>query len=363
MRNAMHLRAGVAAIGLAVSGAAWAQTPATTQSSDAPAGLGTMAQEFDQIQPPAIDRNRVNDPSYRAELAPKVREYYARRGDLAVKLLKADPSSPKASTYLDAAFTNFRGTGQMDKASDLVEDLLKRTTNPAVKADCLFVKAVILANKAGEEKAFADTVDQFLAAAPSDERAPQLLAARIELSKDPEEKKKLSARLQEKYPDSPAAAEAKATAERNSKVGKPFELSFNDALTGKHIDMKDLKGKVVVIDFWATWCGPCVAEMPNMKKLYAQYKDKGVEFIGVSLDQPEAAGGLAALKDFCAKQQITWPQYYQGNGWESKFSMSWGIQGIPTMFVVDANGNLADTEARGRLEEILPNLLSQKDKK
>ena len=77
MRNAMHLRAGVAAIGLAVSSAAWAQTSATTQSSDAPAGLGTMAQEFDQIQPPAIDRNRVNDPSYRAELAPKVREYYA----------------------------------------------------------------------------------------------------------------------------------------------------------------------------------------------------------------------------------------------------------------------------------------------
>ena len=54
--------------------------------------------------------------------------------------------------------------------------------------------------------------------------------------------------------------------------------------------MKGLKGKVVVIDFWATWCGPCVAEMPTMKKLYAEYKDKGVEFIGVSLE-PE--GGRA----------------------------------------------------------------------
>ena len=59
--------------------------------------------------------------------------------------------------------------------------------------------------------------------------------------------------------------------------------------------MSDLKGKVVVVDFWATWCGPCVGEMPNMKKLYAEYKPKGVEFIGVSLDQPESAGGLKAL--------------------------------------------------------------------
>ncbi len=59
--------------------------------------------------------------------------------------------------------------------------------------------------------------------------------------------------------------------------------------------MKSLKGKVVVIDFWATWCGPCVAEMPNMKKLYAEYKDKGVEFVGVSLDKSKEQGGLDKL--------------------------------------------------------------------
>ena len=66
--------------------------------------------------------------------------------------------------------------------------------------------------------------------------------------------------------------------------------------------MKGLRGKVVVVDFWATWCGPCVGEIPEMQRIYAEYHDKGVEFIGVSHDLPEEDGGLEALKAFVAKQ-------------------------------------------------------------
>ena len=94
-----------------------------------------------------------------------------------------------------------------------------------------------------------------------------------------------------------------------------------------------------------------------MKELYAKYKDKGVEFIGVSLDQPDYKGGLTKLKAYCADNQIDWPQYYQGNFWSSEFSKSWGINGIPTMFVVDADGNLHSTTARGKLDKMLPTLL------
>ena len=88
------------------------------------------------------------------------------------------------------------------------------------------------------------------------------------------------------------------------------ELAFNDAITGKHIDLqKDLKGKVVVVDFWATWCGPCCAEMPKNKEIYAKFKDQGVEFVGISLDNPDDQGGLTALKKYVAANQIEWPQY------------------------------------------------------
>jgi thiol-disulfide isomerase/thioredoxin len=144
-------------------------------------------------------------------------------------------------------------------------------------------------------------------------------------------------------------------------VGKPFELSFADAITGKPVEMKGLKGKVVVVDFWATWCGPCVGEMPKNKEIYAKFKPQGVEFIGVSLDQPESAGGLTALKEFVSKNGITWPQYYQGKGWESEFSSSWGITSIPAVFVVDAQGNLSSVNARGQLETLLPALIAKRD--
>jgi thiol-disulfide isomerase/thioredoxin len=162
------------------------------------------------------------------------------------------------------------------------------------------------------------------------------------------------------YPDSFSGRIIQGERRRRDRVGEPFALEFDDAISGRRVAREDLRGKVVVVDFWATWCGPCVGEIPEMLRLYEMYHDRGVEFIGVNLDGPAEDGGLDALKTFVAERKIPWPQYYQGHGWDGEFSKDWGISAIPTVFLVDAEGRLYSTEARGKLDALIPKLLDRR---
>ena len=203
--------------------------------------------------------------------------------------------------------------------------------------------------------------EAFVAAYPQHEAAPSALYAAAQTSDDEAHALELYRKIAADYPNSPMAKPAQSQVRRADGVGKAFEISFTDAVSGETVSSDSLKGKIVVIDWWATWCGPCVAELPTMKKIYAEYHEKGVEFVGVSLDAPPADGGREKLLAFVKKNDMPWPQYYQGNGWQSEFSSSWGINSIPALFVIDADGTLVSTEARGKLEEMLPKLIEQRD--
>ena len=102
--------------------------------------------------------------------------------------------------------------------------------------------------------------------------------------------------------------------------------------------------------------------MPKLNELYTKYKDQGVEFIGVSLEQYDQLDlGLARFKKFLKDKEISWPQYFQMDGWESEFSTSWGISSVPSTFVINAEGNLHSTEPHGKLDEMIAELIKKRD--
>ena len=112
---------------------------------------------------------------------------------------------------------------------------------------------------------------------------------------------------------------------------------------GDTIRLSSLKGKVVLIDFWASWCGPCRSSNKTFTKLYPKYKNKGFEILAISLDDDDRAWKKAIVKD-----KITWPQVIDRGGWEAKTAMKWNIMALPTSYLVDKDGRLVAMDLEKR---------------
>lgn len=124
---------------------------------------------------------------------------------------------------------------------------------------------------------------------------------------------------------------------------------------GPIMRLSDLRGKYVLIDFWASWCGPCRRENPNVIKTYANYKDKGFEIFGVSLDQEKSAWINAIAKD-----QLTWPHVSDLQYWNSVAAQAYQVSSIPMTFLLDPQGKVIAKGLRGdSLNQYLANLFSK----
>jgi thiol-disulfide isomerase/thioredoxin len=131
-------------------------------------------------------------------------------------------------------------------------------------------------------------------------------------------------------------------------------LDFTVAnLKGDSIQLSSLKGKVFLLDFWASWCGPCRYSNKHLVKLYSKYKEKGFEILSVSLDDQKNAWKKAVTKD-----KITWMQGIDPGGWEAMAAIKWQVDAIPASFLVNKNGdviaiNLEKDELEKKIKELL----------
>jgi thiol-disulfide isomerase/thioredoxin len=139
----------------------------------------------------------------------------------------------------------------------------------------------------------------------------------------------------------------------------PFKATRMD---GKAVNFPaDYNGKVVMLDFWATWCPPCMAEVPGLVSAYNEYHPKGVEILGISLDQPKAED---TIKKVTGEKGMTWPQVYDGKFWEADVAKLYGIEAIPAAYLVDGDtGEVLAAGASLRGEDLAKTFQAALDKK
>jgi len=165
--------------------------------------------------------------------------------------------------------------------------------------------------------------------------------------------------LLSRFPGTPACAQAETMLaalkiQDELTPGTPFPDFETADLSGAPLSIANYSGKVILVDFWATWCPPCRAELPNVKAAYEQFHDQGFEIIGISLDNKQPT-----LEKFIDQHNMPWPQACDGKAWQGDLVKQYGVLSIPTTFLLDQDGNIVaknlhGTELADHLAKLLP---------
>lgn len=128
------------------------------------------------------------------------------------------------------------------------------------------------------------------------------------------------------------------------RVGVPLEAWTGETLDleGRPVSLADYRGKVTLVDFWATWCGPCMQELPNVLALHREFGGRGFDILGISLDND-----LGTLRRSVRERGIGWRQIADGGGWQSRLAVFYGVQSIPTTVLLDREGKIIAVDLRG----------------
>lgn len=198
------------------------------------------------------------------------------------------------------------------------------------------------------------TFDQQVAAIPNDVLKGQFVVGRLESSRSYNDFQEMNDAFSkyftlEEQKQRAAAVEAKLV---ETKAGVPaFKFAYPD-VTGKKVALDDLKGKLVLVDLWATWCGPCRAEEPHWEKLNEEYKDKAVAFVGVSVDQDKPK-----WEEYVKTKHMKGIQIHAGTG--NELSNAYKVTGIPRYILIDKAGNLITADSPRPSDPKLKSLLDE----
>ena len=282
-----------------------------------------------------------------AQVAEKAREFYTRFPDHT----KVEEAKAREQRFTEQAVRyGNEELAQKTEASLPEEAKVERRLNEAhrraMQKRAEGVPAVVKDFEAGVR----DVMKEF----PKSPAPWQALMAVVNNS-DPENQKRVLAEITDStVADEETVARAKGMLKALGALGRPLELSYT-AVDGRKVDVQKLKGKVVLVDFWATWCGPCMVALPEVVEVYHKYHDKGFEIVGISLDKSQKA-----LEGVVEKYKMPWPQFFDGQGWGNKYVIEYNISAVPTMWLVDKQGKLRTMNGREDLEKQVQDLLAEK---
>lgn len=296
----------------------------------------------------------AGQPKSQQELMQMITQWLKGQEEAGQDFIKAFPKDPRHYTaqmiVLEAQMQLAQITnGAQDNvpspenASKLINEVLSAADAPEdAKAEAMFVRTMLMASttEANVERDLAPILKsstEYLTKYPNHKLAPQMRQVQLQLaaqSKTPEADTILKQLSEDKNPE--ISEMAKHLVEGRQKLAeitsKPLDLKFKTT-DGAEVDLAAERGKVVFLDFWASWCAPCMREMPHVVSIYKKYHNKGLEIYGISLDEDQAEMEAAAKKNGAA-----WPQYFDGKRFENDISTKFGVDAIPSVWLIDKKG-------------------------
>jgi thiol-disulfide isomerase/thioredoxin len=330
-----------------------------------PASAGRPAKEI-QADIAAVDQDIEHnanfdvsiayDPRFHAQMGHDIGSRRMKEADLYRELAKASPKLSAMALHL-AAVDDARCAFWGDTDAQARVDARATDADPAIAADGKCEQQLIAwwnaIGNADAQTKIIDAVTELAQAHPDSTFIADCAQLMIQTNA-------ASLQIGQRLNDLVCITLAKSTlgksyAQQPMRMYEPLDFEGN-TLKGKSFKLKDLRGKVVMVDFWATWCPPCRAEIPHVAELYQQYHDQGFEIIGVSSDndRPQLTGFLKE------HPEMPWQQLFSGgHGWHP-LTKKFGINSIPRMLIVDKNGNLrAMNQSAERFKDLIPQLLAE----